>query len=604
MTTLAESDLTEGKLWMLAQMSLGEDEAADRLQKDEGVEIVEHVEDTRIETTKTRLERPRSNSLPHPAKSSWSSFLTANPSLLEARPYNYKPLLSKGDFRLLSISKSGDDEQLYFQITRQRMEDCPPYEAVSYTWGSTERTEKIFHAFTGQILYITKNCASALQSLYTDSDRRFWIDAICINQDDIDERSIQVSMMADIFRNAVRTIAYVGESDEASRYLAARPTSRHNPHGQVRSAAIDTIEREESFDMFVSTRTEYSRVKAVASRPWFSRSWVIQEVLLSRNLVMQAGTDIMDFAEICAILQMHAKDHTKWVPGITNTFLRYGSENQVQSRLQKHFAVPGDLPLLSPGLPHKGYLKYWQLFSLLFETAPYQCRDARDKLFALISLFDGDPPEGLRPDYSLDVGEVYANISRYFIASEGITLGLCAATGVDSADNIPTWAIDWRDSPSTERDLRYDLGSRAQFSAGLLRNHRLSRGPDEHIPVLFSRGRVMRLRGLRVGTFSGIDVLTFRPKIDWSHHRMEVDRSESSQDWQFPQATQIDDAIVVFLGFEVPFVLRRSSESWRLVGECDIGDIMYGQALSELSLRWDEVDSDIPPSPLEDFALV
>ncbi|KAF2168817.1 hypothetical protein M409DRAFT_52822 [Zasmidium cellare ATCC 36951] len=600
-TTSTIADLDESEVQMLAQMSLAEDEDATKPQAQA------HVVDNEPELVETSSSRPRSSSVPHPPKTLWSSFLTLSPSLLEPRPYRYKPLLSKGDFRLLSISRSGVGKQLYFQMTRQRMDDCPRYEAISYTWGSTDRTQKIFHAFTGEVLYITNNCASALNSLYTDSERRLWIDAICINQNDIEERSLQVSMMADIFRNASRTIAYIGESDEATEYLVWRTTRRRGGSDDFRNKNLYESNRGH-LPSSSSRDYEFHQVKAAASRSWFSRSWVVQEVLLSRNLVMQAGTDVMDFTGICAILQRHAKNPERAVPGITNTFLRYGSEEQVQTRHHKRFAgwaALDDVRLLSPGIPSKRYLRYWQLFNLLFETAPYQCRDARDKLFALISLFDGDPPEELRPDYSLDVGEVYANISRYFIASEGITLGLSAAKGVHSAGDIPSWAIDWRDEPSLDALLRSDLGDRAQYSAGFVPTGRLS-GSTLHttIPAVPSKGPVLRLRGLRAGVFSSTATLMPRLKIDWLCHHDHGEEPTPYENWRFPDATQVGDMVAVFLGFEVPFVFHKAANGWLLVGECDIEEIMYGQALTALSLMRDQIDADVPPSPLEDFDIV
>ncbi|KAK4499802.1 hypothetical protein PRZ48_007988 [Zasmidium cellare] len=603
MMTSTAADLNDSEVQMLAQMNLAEDEDATNSP------VQDDVEDKKTELGDTSTPRPRSSSVPHPPKTLWSSFLTLSTSLLEPRPYRYKPLLNKGDFRLLSISRSGVDKQLYFQMTRQRMDDCPPYEAISYTWGSTDRTEKIFHAFTGEVLYITKNCVSALSSVYSDSERRLWIDAICINQNDVEERSLQVSIMADIFRNANRTIAYVGQSDDASAFLASLPSSRARYGDNYDFRTPNSYEYSRgTLDPLPPSDQEFQQVKAVASRPWFSRTWVIQEVLLSRNLIMQAGADVMGFAGICAILQKHAQDYERTVPGITNTFLRYGNEMQVQSRHHKHlahFATLDNVPLPSPGSRIKGYLKYWQLFNFLFETAPYQCRDARDKLFALISLFDGEPPEGLKPDYSLDVGTVYANISRYFIASEGITLGLSAAKGVNATTDIPSWAIDWRDVPSMDALLRGKLGDRAQYSAGFVPTGRLSRSMHhQDIPVVPSEGKILRLRGLRAGVVLEHTDSTLVPSIDWMYHSEPQHKLGPHGNWYLPEATQAGDAVVVFLGFEVPFVLRKAEKAWLLVGECDVEEIMYGQALYAFTPMWNELGSEIPLSPLEDFDIV
>lgn len=89
------------------------------------------------------------------------------------------------------------------------------YEALSYCWGDLEKCSPI--VCDGVPFKITHNLKLALNSLrLPDRERILWVDAVCINQDDMSEREQQVSIMREIYSRAQRTIVYLGETSIAS----------------------------------------------------------------------------------------------------------------------------------------------------------------------------------------------------------------------------------------------------------------------------------------------------------------------------------------------------------------------------------------------------
>ncbi len=94
----------------------------------------------------------------------------------------------------------------------------PDYEAISYTWGDDKNSEVVFvegcalNTSAGRVgLHIHRNLAWALRHLrYERLPRVMWVDALCINQDDVIERGRQVQRMADIYRQASRVVVWLG----------------------------------------------------------------------------------------------------------------------------------------------------------------------------------------------------------------------------------------------------------------------------------------------------------------------------------------------------------------------------------------------------------
>jgi hypothetical protein len=113
--------------------------------------------------------------------------------------FNYEPInLERRAFRLLQLLKGegADIECMLYQAYLDGS-DTVPYEALSYTWGGTEKTSNI--TVNGKTLRFTENLRIAVQYLRSrDIDRVLWVDAVCIDQDDKIGQGHQVQQMCDI----------------------------------------------------------------------------------------------------------------------------------------------------------------------------------------------------------------------------------------------------------------------------------------------------------------------------------------------------------------------------------------------------------------------
>ena len=163
-------------------------------------------------------------------------------------PYIYEPLSKNPDeIRLLKLMPPSSSGDIKIEIIRVPSSAPPAYEALSYVWGPPERTHEVTvktsskkclprlsrrrqflfgrSKFELSHLAISRNLFIALQHLsFAKKPRLLWIDAICINQDDIAERSEQVNKMASIYGSAQLVILWLGE--EAHQSSSAIETLR------------------------------------------------------------------------------------------------------------------------------------------------------------------------------------------------------------------------------------------------------------------------------------------------------------------------------------------------------------------------------------------
>lgn len=126
----------------------------------------------------------------------------------------YRPL-RKNECRLAHLAPGSYNDPIHCDLHHFELTNFPQYEALSYVWGDPNNTAPI--VVQGHTLQVTTNLEVALRHLrYSNKVRVLWIDAIVINQIDLDERTEQVALMGDIYSKAASVRIWLGPADDDS----------------------------------------------------------------------------------------------------------------------------------------------------------------------------------------------------------------------------------------------------------------------------------------------------------------------------------------------------------------------------------------------------
>jgi hypothetical protein len=174
------------------------------------------------------------------------------------------------------------------EAKEEAKEEAPPfdsgYTALSYCWGND--LPDISISINGFAFKITKNLHQALLSLrQRHRYKQIWIDAICINQSDLEEKNMHIREMGMIYASAALVFVWLGEEDEEPAWAI-----------QTISQLCDYENSEKDDDRPYSTEVDtfldakqVSALNAFYNRPWFKRLWIVQEYFLSKDAVLACG---------------------------------------------------------------------------------------------------------------------------------------------------------------------------------------------------------------------------------------------------------------------------------------------------------------------------
>ena len=227
-------------------------------------------------------------------------FLTTTHKLLGPHPY-FKLLLAsrlatdefihkpirKADMRLLRILPQPriGGLQIRCDMIHERIADAPPYTAISYHWGTPSPEDMKEIIIDGASFKVSPSIHSFLLSKRSPwTSVLVWIDSICINQSDNAEKSQQVcSLMRYIYREASCVIGWLGESSDADSALyISRIVPYFQSMTEINQAKLSTG------DWAVAMK-EFEKF---LSNPWFERAWIIQEIAVSSNPILQYGQNV------------------------------------------------------------------------------------------------------------------------------------------------------------------------------------------------------------------------------------------------------------------------------------------------------------------------
>ncbi|KAI5867932.1 heterokaryon incompatibility protein-domain-containing protein [Durotheca rogersii] len=336
--------------------------------------------------------------------------------------YASTPLGASKKIRVLHLEPASRiEDELRGTLTVAALDDDDAsFEALSYTWGGSQENHSI--RLNGETRPVTDNLHYALRRLRNRrAERTVWIDALCINQDDSDEKGLQVAMMGEIYSRAARVLVWVGESEKAE---PAEPGVR----GSVK-VKYWKLYRQPNPVLFARQVRHFIDAIRNTTPHWWERAWVVQEAACARRLAVMFGPCEMRWYWFHMLLYgiwedcIYEDEATKRaVSKADDAVVRIRS---IRNRHQKKEEQP--------------------ITSLLWNARQSQATVAHDKIYSLLAMMPASEAGFLRPDYKEPIEETFAKAT-------------CAAIRADATLDILGW-IPFRAAPGAgENSSRTGLG--------------------------------------------------------------------------------------------------------------------------------------------------
>ena len=432
----------------------------------------------------------------------------------------------------MALSPGQRDERLICELQECSLSDPPTFEALSYTWKTSQFddvTSKSYPAgwkkrlmwkkakdskgkspgpseedhtneiFCGRkVLSIGPGLRTALLRLRHPVVKRYlWVDQICIDQNNLQERSHQVEHMRDIYAAAERVILWIGEADEftvkAMNIIEKLAPMYRHPHldrqelmEMVHGYEISTEEeiRSRFSQLNLNTvsyddtptpqivaadkanglppRSEWVALTRFFNRPVFGRIWVVQEICAGKRVTVMCGDQRIPWLLLARVATLF--QHHSW----NAMFLDFHQS-----------AKDFDLKLFDKTLSRITDVNWRRaLFQQQSPTTWYEVmrlgRDFEaslpvDKVYAVLRIFDGDSSDLLvTPDYSLETATVFADVTKAIIlADKSINILHCVCDrSFYSISGLPSWVPDYSLAASCGHSLVDRQGTTHYKAAG------------------------------------------------------------------------------------------------------------------------------------------
>lgn len=359
-------------------------------------------------------------------------------------PFAYRPLNAQNhEIRILTIYDSyrtSSDEASYLlaKLDHVSLVDPGDYAALSYCWGDKSQPFFVVMNDDRTKFSITMNLNRALWALWWRATRlmarssttvRIWVDAICINQNDDHERSLQVENMRKIYSKAVEVVAFVGPYtagspnhdimmglDSAISKLSSEQKSIGRSSRSSRKSDLGPPQKSLPKD-------ELNALENFFNEKFWERVWIIQELTVNPNVTVLYGDTESRWEDVVSVLNVISK-----APFVETKY-------RASHLLQFREAFMNNTPIT--------------LFQALGWTVAAKSTDPRDKIFALLGLcHDGfkcvkvpnysQPLEAIIHEMTVEMIRLYRNLDLICLVP---VASLIAEN--QSAPPAPSWVSQW-----------------------------------------------------------------------------------------------------------------------------------------------------------------
>jgi hypothetical protein len=359
------------------------------------------------------------------------------------------PILEERDFsptvdiRLLRLIHRKPGEYITARLEAFRLGSpiCPPFTTLSYVWDAPVYAKSI--VIDGRNVPILDNLYPILERFSASEefkeDRWIWIDSICINQANTEERAIQVQLMGKIFAKSARTVVWLGDADpkvvdDAVHFIDSLATNaswlhqQHIIHGVRRTPA------------YLRCPGKWKAVETFLRAPWWNRMWTLQECVIAKRVDFYFGG--------------RSVPHRKL--GLALSAI-WACEPDISLMTQTAWTAAWNRLRLRQWYHRPGYSENLGLIALMAYSGANHATDPRDRIYALLGL----AAEGCRamvgqPTYDDDIQQIYTRLVESFTKRYNNIDIICfsqlfrhashkAPAGSKSpAKKWPSWLPDWR----------------------------------------------------------------------------------------------------------------------------------------------------------------
>lgn len=381
---------------------------------------------------------------------------------------HYNPIqLGGGEFRILILQPSATfSSDIICTLKNVSLESHPPYEALSYVWGNTATSGSTI-ILEGKPKGVTENLAAALRHLRLKNEpRKLWVDALCIDQEDINERDDQVIHMKEIYQHCATDLLWLGDDSSIIEKGAAAMKSM----GPVTQLGEDSLEtdvesywreiqgwkREKSLE-----QQWFEAISALLGKPQvWKRVWIMQEVSFAPRVVLVSGNATLPWDHVEEFLDAENYIRQYGFPdafhgpfshgmgSLRDVLTFYLASAQILAHQRRiAAAMMQQPPQQGETLPPTS-----SLLDVLARFRHTHATDPRDKVFALLGLTSN--PLSITPTYHDSKRQVYTKTATAIInASGNLDLlcqspwGLFGTAGRDAS--LPSWVPDFANSGYT-----------------------------------------------------------------------------------------------------------------------------------------------------------
>ncbi|KAL9616604.1 MAG: hypothetical protein Q9160_008549 [Pyrenula sp. 1 TL-2023] len=339
------------------------------------------------------------------------------------------------EIRLMVIAPGHESEAINCALIKASIFEQPsPYKALSYTWGEGSATRPV--NVNGRTFFVRRNLERALRRFRDQEEKTWiWIDAICINQADVDERNKHIPYMHMVYQRAAKVVVWLGDASGDSEWLAEQV---HLWWSQM-DIEIPTVTPQMMTDKFMNGRT-LKALRNLFGRPWCTRVWTMQEFVWAETISFFYGQVEMSLSSLTILARMCQMADRK---GVESCLISFSASPALDLLLKYRTLRKKSMELtLEHTMP---------------EMRERESTDLRDRVFALLHIVPvSEWP--FQPDYTKTIEEVLTGVARHILTKSRklILLRLCDQPlfprrldhlrpkhQFRSVPGLPSWVPDW-----------------------------------------------------------------------------------------------------------------------------------------------------------------